>query len=321
VRERTAVSSAQAPGEFIVGVNLPWIAYGGDFGANAWHPEGGVGSPAGRSTADDALRALAGAGVRWVRWFLLCDGRAGLVEDSRGRVVGLDGFVLRDVEVAVELATRHGLKVLFVLLDFKWFEPRSVENGVQLGGRSWAMRTSWRRSLFLDAAVTPILERVGKAEAVWGWDVINEPEWIMLSNRRLLGLPGWGLRGLARGVVERVAGLCRNQVVTVGLASVAGLDLVRGLGLDLYQWHWYDTVDSRGPLDTPLEGLDLDAPAILGEYPTHGSSRSPGAIVATARRAGYRGALAWAARLDDEHSDARVAMAAGSSAAGLSRRA
>ena len=28
------------PGRFVVGVNLPWIDYGNDAGANRWFPEG-----------------------------------------------------------------------------------------------------------------------------------------------------------------------------------------------------------------------------------------------------------------------------------------
>ena len=28
-----------------VGINLPWLDYGGDFGANAWQPDGGFARP------------------------------------------------------------------------------------------------------------------------------------------------------------------------------------------------------------------------------------------------------------------------------------
>ena len=41
---------------FVVGANLPWISYGGDFGANAWRPAGGV-----RHQLDDVADAMARA--------------------------------------------------------------------------------------------------------------------------------------------------------------------------------------------------------------------------------------------------------------------
>jgi hypothetical protein len=95
-----------------------------------------------------------------------------------------------------------------------------------------------------------------------------------------------------------------SQQATVGLASVAGLDLVRGLGLDFYQVHWYERHAGRAPLDRPVATLGLDRPLLLGEYPTRGSALSPPAIVDAARRAGYRGALAWSLLAEDSASDA-----------------
>ena len=74
--------TSQAP--FLVGVNLPWIRYGGDFGANAWHPDGGVHVPARRAELEVACARMADAGMDLVRWFVLADGRAGLVEDADG---------------------------------------------------------------------------------------------------------------------------------------------------------------------------------------------------------------------------------------------
>ena len=65
------------PPAFFVGANLPWIHYGGDFGANAWAPAGLSQHPEPERIASlfDTLRAH---GVTTIRWFLLCDGRAGV---------------------------------------------------------------------------------------------------------------------------------------------------------------------------------------------------------------------------------------------------
>jgi hypothetical protein len=94
-----------------------------------------------------------------------------------------------------------------------------------------------------------------------------------------------------------------SQQATVGLASMAGLAQVRGLGLDFYQVHWYDGHAARA-LERPVAALGLDGPLLLGEFPTRGSALAPPAIVAAARRAGYQGALAWSLLAEDAASDA-----------------
>ena len=63
---------------FITGANLPWIGYGGDFGANAWSLDGGVGKAAARDALRRIFRKLQAQGIRTIRWFLFCDGRAGI---------------------------------------------------------------------------------------------------------------------------------------------------------------------------------------------------------------------------------------------------
>ena len=52
-----------ADAAFWIGVNLPWLNYGGDFGANRWQPGGGVGQPDRRAALREALGRLAGQGV------------------------------------------------------------------------------------------------------------------------------------------------------------------------------------------------------------------------------------------------------------------
>ena len=101
-----------------------------------------------------------------------------------------------------------------------------------------------------------------------------------------------------------------TQAVTVGAASAFSLDLVRGLGLDLYQIHWYDKYELRTPLDQPVAAFALDRPVLLGEFPTRGSRCSAGEILATARGTGYAGALGWPAAADDEASDRGALLAA-----------
>src|SRR5262245_17123937 len=144
---------------FLIGANLPWVHYGIDFGANAWRPDGGVAQPDERAQLEQAFARLATSGARYVRWFLLCDGRAGIQFSPGGRPLGLDEFVFRDVDAALEIARRHDIRIMFVLLDFLWCDPASATRGVQMGGRSYVLADAASRDALLAHVLRPLLER------------------------------------------------------------------------------------------------------------------------------------------------------------------
>lgn len=300
---------------FFVGVNLPWLTYGCDFGANAWQGEGGIGQCNRSRRLDEIFGRLSAAGLRVVRWFVFCDGRAGVRFDDDGRPTGLDGFVFRDLDAAMAAAARHRLTLLPVLFDFLWCARRQVVNGVQVGGRRRSFaRRSYRQSL-IEQVVSPVVARYGSEPAVECWDLFNEPEWATL---------GWGSAnpfasvrpGAMRSLLGEIVAVVReyaSQPVTVGLASAAGLPLLEGIDLDIYQVHWYDRVsafveDVRGRLGKPV---------MLGEFPTDGTSRATDEILRGARERGYCGALGWSALALDPYSR----LAALESAVGQPRRA
>jgi hypothetical protein len=283
---------AISPPPFLLGANLPWIHYGIDFGANAWSPEGGVARPAERQQLEAAFGQLATAGVKYVRWFLFCDGRAGIRFSERGRPDGLDGFVFADVDAALDGARRHGIRVMFVLLDFLWSDaPRSVR-GVQLGGRAHILRDAGNRHALLDTVFRPLLERYGDEPSIMAWDIINEPEWISTMTRDDM-----------RVFLEETVSLVHastHQPVTIGSAGTRWRDLYKGLKLDFYQVHWYDSLRHQPSLDTPVIDLGFDRPVLLGEFPTRGSRRTSADIVENARAAGYSGAFYWSLLSRDE---------------------
>jgi len=99
-------------------------------------------------------------------------------------------------------------------------------------------------------------------------------------------------------------------VAVKGSAHASWLNLVKGTGLDFYQVHWYDRLDPRLPLTTPVSEFDLDRPIVLGELPTRGSAWRVDDVIETARRMGYAGAWVWSLRADDDASDRARALAA-----------
>ncbi|HKY21406.1 MAG TPA: hypothetical protein VJM31_09320 [Vicinamibacterales bacterium] len=285
-------SDASAPTAFLEGANLPWIHYGIDFGANAWRPDGGVALEEERAQLEAAFGQLAASGIQHVRWFLLCDGRAGIQFSERGQPLGPDQYLFRDMDAALETAQRHRMRVMFVLLDFLWCDTARSVRGVQMGGRAHILQDPDNRHALLDTVLRPLLERYGKDPSIFAWDIINEPEWITT-------LTTADVRAFLAESVS-LAHASAQQPVTVGSAGTRWRDRYEGLGLDFYQVHWYDSLRHQPPLHTPVTRLGFDRPVLLGEFPTRGSRKSVAEIVDTAKAAGYSGALYWSALSQDE---------------------
>ncbi len=291
--------------DFQLGVNLPWLDYGQDFGASAWRPQGGVAQADRRERMHEALSRVADTGTGLVRWWLLGDGRSGLRETASGRRVRLDEHLLDDLEAAVEGLRRAGLRVIFVLSDFLWFAAPRLVDGVQTGGRGYLARESGLRAELMGAVFAPVVERWGREPTIAAWDLCNEPEWATLGLGTLdprQALSRRQMRAFLQDLLATVRSRA-SQPLTVGLASARWLRFVRGLGLDFYQVHWYDSLDPVTTLVAPVARRRLDRPLLLGEFPTRGAGLAPEAIVERAVEAGYSGALAWSLLATDRATD------------------
>jgi len=289
------------PDRFVIGANLPWVGYGTDIGTSAWFPDGGLArQPAALDTLERAFARLAQDGIRIARVFVLCDARSGVVFDGAGSPLGLDGAALADFDALLGAARRYGLGLIPVLLDFHLCGPLEMVDGVQLGGRSKLIADPASRAAFIDRVLRPIIERGAGDDAVIAWDVINEPEWCLSGG--LFSRTTVRFGALQRFLGDAVQCIRRlaPQPITIGCAGTWQLDLVRPLGLDFYQIHWYEKFGWPA-LDRPVADLGLhDRPAILGEFSGRGSRITE--VLDTAKRAGYEGALVWSVLSDDEYS-------------------
>ena len=298
---------------FVVGANLPWVRYGGDFGANAWSMQGGLATRVeDRKLTADVLSRLADAGVTRLRWFFFCDLRAGVRFSPDGRPIEIQAEAWRDIDAAINIVGNSRLTLMPVLFDFHLCRPRRLVNGVQIGGRSRLISRADLRADLLDNVVSPFVANYRHAGEIAAWDLFNEPEWATF------GVGTWNpvssvsrtaMRAFLGAAADRVHQVS-NRPVTVGTASALTLDLVRGLGLDFYQPHWYDRFEARAPIDRHTSTLDCDRPVVLGEFPTCNSARTPAELVETAERHGYAGAYFWSALADDDHTHLDQATAA-----------
>lgn len=286
--------------DFTIGANLPWVCYGCDFGANAWFPSGGLGARK-REDLQIIFDRLRDSGIRVIRWFTLCDLRAGVRFDDDGVPETLDTAFDRDFETALSLIDRSGLRLVPVLFDFHLCRPRRRLGGVEMGGRSRLLRVPAFRDRLVERVVAPVVQRYGNEPLIAAWDLFNEPEWATFGIgtwNPVASVPRRGMRAFLRDVAALTHDVA-SQPVTVGSASLATINLVRGIGLDFYQPHWYDTVERAAPLARPLAAVDCDRPVVLGEFPTSGSTRHPADVVRTARAAGFAGAWFWSVLAGD----------------------
>ena len=236
-----------------------------------------------------------------VRVFVLCDARSGVQFDASGEPLGLDSAVIPDLDVMLATARRHRIGLMPVLLDFHFCGAKRFVNGVQLGGHSRLIADPELGTAFIDRVLRPIVERYADDETVVAWDLINEPEWC-LRGSRLFRRSTVSFDAMQQFLGEAVRCVKRtaSQPVTIGCAGTWRLDLVRPLGLDFYQVHWYDKFGWPA-LARPVAELGLnDRPVILGEFAGR-STRVPDVLDA-AKRAGYEGALVWSMLADDKHS-------------------
>ena len=252
------------------------------------------------------VQAISEGALKLCRLFVFADGRT-----FSGDSVSLTPAFHADLEACLGAASRTGTQVLACLFDFHLCsKPRPV-NGVQLGGRSSLIRNP---RPFIEGALTPLLQRYKDHPALWGFDCINEVEWV------LQGIPQGPLgfvdpdpvspdqgRQFVRMVADEVHRLTSFKV-TLGSARREWLELWKGLPLDYYQIHWYDHDRDRDPFPwRPFSQVGLDKPLFIGEVPTSSSQVSFGEFGQAAVSAGAGGVCAWSCRARDEFSSLRAA--------------
>jgi hypothetical protein len=321
---------------FAHGCNYPWstdgvtVFYGLDFGANVWGSHLGVSTR--RPAVERDFNEMARLGLNVVRWFVFCDGRAGIVYDDRDLPAGLDPHFFADLDAALEIAAAHAIALDLVLLDHPWMfrgVRATLADPVTGGaldvrlprGRAHVLATeSGRRALFTHV-FEPLVRRYGRsgerkdlAPAVCAYELMNEPDFVIeewekdVSRQVTAPLPFEVMAGL----VARLSGLVRahsHAWTTLGCARVRNLWAWEdpALGLDLLQVHTYpDTKHPERDIDLyglPPSRLGVSREVLIGEFPGDALRQSPRGSAPPARtldeylefalERGYAGAWPW----------------------------
>ena len=133
------------------------------------------------------FQGMRDAKVRLIRWFIFCDLRAGVRFGSNNDVqgncssktkalitmelAGVDDWVWRDLDAAIQLAKENNVFLLLAFFDFSaMFKPESI-SGVQIGGRTSVFADDWRQDLLINNLVIPVLKRTSGEVNVWGYEV------------------------------------------------------------------------------------------------------------------------------------------------------
>jgi hypothetical protein len=321
---------------YVHGCNYPWstdgrtVFYGLDFGGNVW------GSHLGVSTRRDAIARdfdeMAALGFLVARWFVFCDGRAGIAYDERGLPAGLDSWFFADLDAALEIAIGAGMALDLVLLDHTWMFGGVHERvwdpatGAALEarlpqGRAEVLHSRRGRQALFDCVFEPLVRRYGPsgdradlAAGVFAYELMNEPDFVIdeweadVSPQVSRPLPFEAMADLI-GRLSDLVHTGSTAIVTLGGARARNLWAweQQELGLDVLQVHAYP--DTRHPdRDVEVFGLSPSAlgvsrPLVLGEFPGHlpgqvPASASPpatttGEYLEFAFERGYVGAWPW----------------------------
>jgi len=220
------------------------------------------------------------------RVFLLCDGRT--MFDREGYVTGYNNRFRKDVDNLLFYAQANGLKVEFALLDYLIAGKEEEVSGVWLRGRSGIITDSTVRTAFRNQFLVPFLKSYGNHEAVLGFDLMNEPEWLISK------ADGGGWEDVDPNVrpeqpisktqmnqffsecIQDINANTSGKVITVGV-SCPNVSLVEDLSITHYSLHHYPWMDEQtgfSSLDDYIAVLPSGKPWLLEEFPSKGSNTS-----------------------------------------------
>lgn len=280
-----------------VGVNYAWYNWSYEFSDNNWTSN--------YSRIKSDIDAMAAKGIHSLRWWIFPDLAYGPIWSGANEgslCTGLPDKWVEHMKETCDYALSKNIKIYWTITSFDCARADDSVDHDDIIDNPTVLQS------FLDNAMKPILQALGDHKGVMGWDIINEPEWIV--NKEDNGEPNGKGESFALSAMRNyIKTTCAyihqyaKQPVSFGSANMKWLgaqyDLWDGLGLDFYDFHWYDWATPYfNPVTTPASSLNLDKPVIIGEMMPNSKGSSLGMthkqVMDAIYKNGYAGYLLWA---------------------------
>jgi O-glycosyl hydrolase len=288
-----------------VGDNYAWLNWGTDFSNTNWASN--------FTTIKSDLDTMYSRGVRVVRWWVFTDFQSSPLwsgTDRGSTCTGLPANWTVNMKAVCDYAATKGMKFYFCLSSFDmaktahaWHHDDVISDAT--------VRTS-----FINNAVIPVVSALAANAGVFGWDIVNEPEWMIQASDNggadttCTQFSLAQVRAYAQAMATAIHANA-SQPVSVGSASLKwcskkggySYDYWSGIGLDFYDAHFYDWMTASGydPVQTTAASWKLDKPVMVGEAlsdpSTYSGTLNPKNYQTFAEalyKNGYAGLLAWA---------------------------
>jgi hypothetical protein len=240
-----------------LGINLPWVKCGHDFGPRppAWGGESAT--PRDWTQVEEELRRYAGAGMTLTRFWVLAGGvnypvgegaeryatvatrrRSGRLRSHRALALlpettrpSLPASFVDDFAALLRTCARAGVRAVPSLVSFELFQPLvSLPKRMSKRGRGdLVFGSEHGRDVapFLDAVLGPLLD-AAQAErgGVYAFEVINEPGWAVRGGPLQIDRPAYGLLPSPKLVSAEQMG----ALIAEGVERIVARDLTATVG-------------------------------------------------------------------------------------------
>jgi len=216
------------------------------------------------------------------------------VYDEQGLVTGFDDYVYQDMDVLMEVARAHNIKLIPVINDYLMADGASSEGGMKIGEHPEFITDPVHQRAFFENAIIPFLKRYGNDPTIYAWEGMNEPELAeaVAPNKIPSGKLISFITELNRIIHEAAPG---SKVTLGALNRQTLVEYWKDVGLDIYQFHYYNRPEYPD-LNVPVDSLNLDLPVIVGELDPHGAPT----WLNMAYQNGYKGGFVWLYELEDD---------------------
>jgi hypothetical protein len=198
---------------FLIGANIPWHFYGWDYDTH--YEWGNMYNGEFWSTSFHSIKQ---AGGNVARVWLFCDGRASPRFDTIGDVLPLNDFFYQNLDDMLKRADEHNVQVLLVLWNFDALNDNKQCCGMYAGLHKNVFVAPDK---FINDVLIPLVARYKDHAAVYGWELMNEPEFAMESTGKGYTTQLVPMTDMMQFVIrctEAIHVYAPGKIVTVGAA-------------------------------------------------------------------------------------------------------